>query len=95
MNVFQSARARLDLEAIYLFGTIQYGEAAADQYIAEIVDKFRYLARWPFSNQERVEVRPPVRISLFRAHLIVYRINEDALQILRVLSRFQNWQEEI
>jgi plasmid stabilization system protein ParE len=95
MNVFVSTRAKLDLEAIYARGRSQFGEEAADSYLAEIVEKFRFLASWPLSNQERMEVRPPVRISIFKGHLIIYRIDVDVLKIVRVLSRFENWQDEI
>jgi toxin ParE1/3/4 len=95
MKVFQSADARKDIERIYSFGITTYGENAAEKYIAGIVKMYRFLAEWPMINQERWEIRPPVRIHNHKGHLIVYRLHIDQLQILRVLGRKQNWPDEM
>jgi toxin ParE1/3/4 len=95
MKVRQSARARYDLENIYEFGEIRYGDAAARQYIEDIVVQYRFLSDWPFASPAFSDVRPAVRIRTFKGHIIVYRVGEEEIEIVRVLSRFQNWRDHI
>ena len=42
--------------------------------------------------RERHEISPPVRIHPFRAHLVVYRINEDeSIFMIRIRHGHDDW----
>ena len=53
---------------------------------------FRLLRQFPELARERDEIVPPVRVHPHRAHLIVYRVGEDAVEVIRVLHSRQDWQ---
>ena len=94
MKVIQSIRAEQDLRQIFLEGQNRFGEPAAGQYIVDILGKYDIISAMPFMAPERTEVRPPVRILPFKGHIIIYRLHADAIQIIRIASRFENWQGE-
>jgi toxin ParE1/3/4 len=93
MQLRLSARAKSDLDHIYLQGIERYGIPAAEEYITEINSRISLILRFPWSNTLRSDVRPPVRLQTHKGHIIVYRIQEEYIDVIRVLSRFQNWQE--
>jgi toxin ParE1/3/4 len=95
MKVSESRLARLDLESIYLFGEERYGVTAARKYIHDIVAQYRLLSDWPLANAEYTDVRPPVRVRGFKGHTIIYSVRDQELEIIRVLSRFQNWRDHL
>lgn len=61
------------------------GHEQADLYEAEMRSVFRLLSTHPEVARERVEFSPPVRIHHHARHLIVYRIEQDGLIVIRVL----------
>ena len=69
----------------------QYGAPApwlhcsADDYIDELADAFELVVDQPLVCHERTEFYPPVRIFHQAHHLIVYRIESDAIWVIRVL----------
>jgi toxin ParE1/3/4 len=94
MKLRLSERAESDLDSIYKQGFEMFGEAAADRYISEVSSKLELLRTFPETSPLRLEVRPPVRLQLFKGHVIVYRAETGNLDVIRVLSRRQNWQDE-
>jgi toxin ParE1/3/4 len=94
MKLRLSERSKADLDHIFLQGVERYGELAAEAYLNEIIEKFSLLLAFPFSNTLRSEIRPPVRLQLHKGHVIIYRVEMQYVDIIRVLSRFQNWREE-
>jgi len=55
-------------------------------------DKYLDILSTPEIGQERTEFEPPIRIHIVEKHLIIYRINDNHLSIIRVLGGRQNWQ---
>jgi toxin ParE1/3/4 len=94
MKLRLSPRAKADLDSIYLQGEDRFGHAAADAYIGEINEKFSLLLAFPLSNPLRSEIRPPVRLQPYKGHVIMYRVEPGYVVVGRVLSRFENWQED-
>ena len=95
MKLRISALADSDLDRIYLQGIKRFGEVAAVKYVNEIRSKFALLIAFPQSNMLRDDIRPPVRLQHHKGHVIIYRADEEYVSIIRVFSRFQNWQDEI
>ena len=84
--------AALDVEIIYRHGYLEFGDAQAEQYHAELHDTFAMLAAFPKIGRERSGLREPVRIQPKSAHVIVYKETQDGVRIVRVLHRSQDWQ---
>lgn len=84
--------AQGDLEDIWLYTARRWSPEQADRYADILEDIFERLLFMPEMARERAELNPPVRIHPGAEHLIVYRIEEDHLAILRVLGAAQDWQ---
>lgn len=83
--------AQRDLEDIWLYTAQTWSMAQADRYTDIIEDTFDRLLYMPEMARERPECDPPVRIHPSAEHLIIYRVEEDQLVILRVLGAGQDW----
>lgn len=83
--------AQRDLEDIWLYTAQTWSMAQADRYTDIIEDTFDRLLFMPEMARERLEFDPPVRIHPSAEHLIIYRVEEDQLVILRVLGAGQDW----
>jgi toxin ParE1/3/4 len=94
MKLRLSKRSKADLDQIFVQGVGRYGERAVEAYLYEIAEKFSLLLAFPLSNPLRSEIRPPVRLQTHKGHVIVYRVETQYVDIIRVLSRFQNWRDE-
>lgn len=74
-------------QGVRLFGTMQ-----ASQYHDELFAIFDLIATNPRVARERLELSPPMRIHPFKAHLVVYRIEEDGdILIVRVRHGHEDW----
>jgi toxin ParE1/3/4 len=54
-----------------------FGPAQAGRYHDELFAVLDLIAANPRIARERDEISPPVRIHRFKAHLVVYRIEDD------------------
>ncbi|MBK1634375.1 MULTISPECIES: type II toxin-antitoxin system RelE/ParE family toxin [Rhodovulum] len=84
--------ARNDLEDIWLYTAKRWSMVQADRYTDILEDTFDRLLFMPEMARERPEFDPPVRIHPSAEHLIIYRIEEGRLVILRILGAGQDWQ---
>ena len=86
MNQFRvSARARLDLDEIWLW-IAQDNPETADAYLRAIVSRFPTLASMPRMGRERPELSPGLRSHVVGHHVIFYRLFDDGLEVVRVLD---------
>lgn len=86
-----TAKAREDLEHIWLYGAKTWSPSQADQYIDDLALMFEMLVAMPAMARERKEFTPPVRIHVHRKNLIIYTIIEDYILIIRILAGQQDW----
>lgn len=74
-----------DLEGLWLYSVDKWGIEQTEQYLSELEQAFIFLSENPKICPERQELTPPVRIFHQGRHLIVYRIKEDHISIIRIL----------
>lgn len=97
MSANEARRYRLtphvigDLEGIWRYTAQIWSTEQADRCIDDIVHMFQTLADFPTLARERTEFSPPVRIQVFESHLIIYRVIDAAVVVLRVLGGQQDW----
>ncbi|MFM2313393.1 MAG: hypothetical protein RLZZ04_2669 [Cyanobacteriota bacterium] len=79
-----TAEAKSDLEQIWQYIAAE-SEIAADQAIAEIVQRFPRLAEFPEMGRERTELSPSMRSFPVGRYIIFYRPGELGVAIVRIL----------
>ena len=62
----------------------------ADQFVEQIQEKCETLAETPMMGRERSELLPGMRSFPIGRYLIFYRIVEETLQVVRVLSGYRD-----
>jgi toxin ParE1/3/4 len=84
-------KAEADLEDIWLYTAETWSPDQADTYIDSLVRTIETLVAMPTIARERDEFDPPVRIHPAAEHLIIYRVEEALLLVIRILGGRQNW----
>jgi len=87
-------QAEQDLIDIYLESIRQFGATQAERYIAELTLCVGRLASMPLMARERKAIRPPVRVHPHGSHVIVYRIDQADILIVRVMHGRRDWERE-
>lgn len=76
-------------------GVRLFGPAQARRYHDELFAIFDLIAANPRMARERHELSPPMRIYPFKAHLVIYRIeDDDDVLIVRVRHGHEDWASE-
>jgi|APTNR8051073442_1049403.scaffolds.fasta_scaffold00291_33 toxin ParE1/3/4 len=86
-----SPEAERDLENIWLYTVAMWSIDQAENYIGDITSTFDLLSLSPLIARERIEFTPPVRVHRHQSHVIIYRVNGDFIDIVRVVHMKQNW----
>ncbi|MBY3381175.1 type II toxin-antitoxin system RelE/ParE family toxin [Rhizobium laguerreae] len=90
MSFKLSAEAEEDIIAIAEQGVRMFGADQAKRYHDELFALFDLIAVNPRIARKRDEIDPPVRIHPFKAHLIVYRIeNDETIFVIRFATRMK------
>jgi toxin ParE1/3/4 len=87
-----TSNADKDIRDIYEFGLAAFGRRKAESYFDNLYDAFEYIAANPMASRERSETVPPIRIYVFHAHLVIYRIEDRGIVVLRILHGHADWQ---
>ncbi|HBF32312.1 type II toxin-antitoxin system RelE/ParE family toxin [Rhizobium sp.] len=92
MSFSLSVEAEEDVIAIAEQGVRMFGASQAKHYHAELFVLLDLIAANPRIARERDEINPPVRIHPFKAHLIVYRIeNDETIFAIRIRHSHEDW----
>ena len=92
MRFSLSVEAEEDIIAIAEQGVRIFGSAQARRYHDELFVALELIAANPRMAREREEISPSVRIHPFKAHLIVYRIEESgAIFVIRIRHGHEDW----
>lgn len=83
-------KAEQDLSDIWFYGAKIWGAERADRYLRGLFGAFDLLADFPQMARERAEFLPPVRMHPTGSHLIIYAVQNDVVEIVRVLHARQD-----
>jgi toxin ParE1/3/4 len=87
-----SVQAEEDIVSIAEEGIRIFGAVVAKRYHDELYALFELIAANPRMARERLEISPPVRIHPFKAHLVVYRIEEnESIFVIRIRHGHEDW----
>ncbi len=86
-------KARRDAADIGLF-IAERNPAAADDFIERLDSIFRLLAENPQAGRARAELVAGLRSFPFDGYVVFYRLGEDAVEIVRILSGYQDIESE-
>lgn len=95
MSYRLSTRADADLIAIYEAGAELFGSAQAESYVAGLRATIMLIAKRPRAYRERREIVPPVRVSRFHAHLVVYELEGDGIVVIRLPHGRSDWPSDL
>jgi toxin ParE1/3/4 len=79
--------AKEDLRRIYYYGVSQFGEAQADKYFDALFERFKQIAENPLLYPSAGHIRAGYRRSVCGVDSIFYRIEDDNVEIISILSR--------
>jgi len=89
-NLF--VKAEEDIIAIAEHGIAIFGPLQAKRYHSDLFNTLDLIAKNPQMALEREEISPPVRIHPFKAHLIIYQIEQNgAIFVIRIRNAFEDW----
>jgi len=78
-------KAEQDLNAIYAYSLKQWGQKQANSYFFQIEKMFYLLLDNPYLGKSRNELKQGYRSLLIKKHTIFYSVNNEHVNILRVL----------
>jgi toxin ParE1/3/4 len=79
--------AKDDLRRIYRYGVKEFGEAQADLYYDALSRHFEQIAENPYLFQAIDHIRKEYRRSVCGVDSIFYRVVDDTVEIISILSR--------
>jgi toxin ParE1/3/4 len=79
--------AKEDLRRIYRYGVEKFGETQADKYFDALFERFDQIAENPLLHPAVDHIRPGYRRSVCGVDSIFYRIVDDTVEIISLLSR--------
>lgn len=92
MSYKVTLKAESDIIAIYIDGVSAFGVNQAEIYHAQMEEVFELIATTPYIARERREIDPPIRIHPYKAHIILYKIEQDgSVLIIRVCHAKEDW----
>lgn len=87
-----SVKAEEDIIAIAEHGIAMFGPIQSKRYHSDMFNTLDLIAKNPQMAREREEIYPRVRIHPFKAHLIIYQIEQNgAIFVIRIRNAFEDW----
>lgn len=80
-----SKEAQDDLVGIHQYGVRKHGEAQADTYFWQLIERLEELGKTPLLYQEVPEIREGYRRSVCGEHSIYYRLDGEMVEIMAIL----------
>ena len=93
MNRFViTVEASRDLEEISNY-FLEKSREAGDRFVKKFNQKCQYLIRFPDLGRSYAQLSPDLRGVSLMGYIIFYRVLEEGIEIVRVLSGYQNLEE--
>lgn len=83
--------AQRDLEAIWLFTAERWSPAQAEAYLKGLRATLDMLLGNPLIARERRDLAPGLRVHPYRSHIIIYRVESDHLDVIRIRHGSEDW----
>jgi toxin ParE1/3/4 len=90
LNCIISDPANQDMEAIADYLGANYGLTTSEKFIDGITARFRYIAQFPRIGRSRDELFPGLRSLHYEQYVILYQIDGNTIEIVRVASGYQD-----
>jgi len=85
MKLVLTQAALEDLRAVRAYTLAHWGEAQETRYLDRLWARFESIRATPERHRIRPDLFPGCRIAAEGRHVILFRTNDDALEIVRVL----------
>ena len=82
-----SPAARDDIDEIWNYPVLHWGEAQAERYTRHIRDACEALGDGTLSGRSAEDIRAGYRKVAVGSHVMFYRVRADAVEIVRILHR--------
>ena len=82
-----SIEAERDIDSTYEYTILNFGPDQARTYLYELEQRFSDLVTNPLLWQAVDHIWPGYRRSVYKKHSIYYRLEDDAVLIIRILGR--------
>lgn len=90
-----STQASHDVESIYLYGFINFGEEQADLYSYRMHKCIDILCANPEIGRLDIRVNPAVRRFDFESHVVFYDVEDSSILIVRILHRSMDFVQHL
>ena len=84
-NLQFSQQASHDIDEIYLYGLINFGEEQVDLYVSKMKNFLEMMRSNPEIGRLDTRVNPAIRRFDFESHVIFYDISDNDIIIVRIL----------
>ena len=78
-------KAVSDLEEIWLYTVEKWSVQQADRYYNLIFNEINYISKSSTAGKSMEHVRKSYRASKVNSHLILYRVINDTIEVIRIL----------
>ncbi len=95
LNLVLSPIAKVDIQDIYRYGLLNWGNKVAAVYLDTLKSHLYALTEQPFMGVERSILQPNIRSFPTEKHMIFYRVKSDKIEIIRILHERQDPQRHI
>ena len=86
-GVFLSPKAKADLSDVWDYTFTQWGDAQAEKYIRELYSVMETQARDLSTSVDISDVRKGYRKARSGSHVIFFKMNQDGIDIVRILHQ--------
>jgi len=90
-KVYLKPKAYEDLENIYNYSTLNFGETKAINYINDIDQVFRKLSKGDIRGKTCDYIKVNLRKLNVNSHVIFYKHNKNLIEIIRILHQQQDF----
>lgn len=87
MRLEISLEAGRDIEEIYLYGFMHFGEKQADIYAHKLEDCFQIIMENPHIGRLDNRVNPAIHRMEYESHVLFYDVYETKISIVRILHK--------